>query len=230
MKKKYIVTLTDEERRSLRALVSSGKGAARKLTHARIVLRADTREGGSPWTDAEIGEGVEVGTATVERVRKRFVEEGLEAALVPRKACREYPRKLDGDGAGVAADLVMIAQHTTRSSLPLAFVPCRVGRPYRGLTSAAQFDAMVKLRFAGAEEVVLKARPQKRLKNLLSALPDVDLAFDPAMFGLVVLRPVHPKLARRVQVATSHGYDLARPHTRQALKLNHRPHRRQEMR
>ena len=98
MKKRYTVTLTDEERRSLRALVSSGKGAARKLTHARILLKADSSEGGPSWTDADISEGVDVGTATVERVRKRFVEEGLEAALVPRKSSRQYQRKLDGDG------------------------------------------------------------------------------------------------------------------------------------
>ena len=97
MKKRYVVTLTDEERRSLRALVSSGKGAARKLTHARILLKADAGRG-LGWTDAAISEGVDVGTATVERVRKRFVEEGLEAALVPAKSSRVYERKLDGDG------------------------------------------------------------------------------------------------------------------------------------
>lgn len=98
MKKRYVVTLTDEEHRSLRALVSSGKGAARKLTHARILLKADAGRGGPAWTDAAISEGVDVGTATVERVRKRFVEEGLEAALVPARSNRVYKRKLDGDG------------------------------------------------------------------------------------------------------------------------------------
>jgi len=97
MKKKYIVTLTDEERRSLRALVSSGKGSARKLAHARILLKADSSKGAPSWNDATISEGLEVGTATVERVRKRFVEEGLEAALGRRKPRREYKRKLDGD-------------------------------------------------------------------------------------------------------------------------------------
>jgi transposase len=98
MKKKYVVTLRDEERRSLRGLVSSGKGAARKLTHARILLKADSSKGGPGWTDAAISAGVDVGAATVERVRRRFVEEGLEAALVPRKSSRSYERKLDGDG------------------------------------------------------------------------------------------------------------------------------------
>ena len=98
MKKRYVVTLTDAERESLRTLVSRGKGAARKLTHARILLKADASPGGPNGTDAAISEGVEVGTATVERVRQRFVEEGLEAALVPRKPDRVYERKLDGDG------------------------------------------------------------------------------------------------------------------------------------
>ena len=98
MKKKYLVTLTNEERRSLRALISSGKGAARKLVHARILLKADSSRRGPGWGDAEIAEGLEVGTATVERVRKRFVEEGLEAALVRRKPQRDYRRRLDGDG------------------------------------------------------------------------------------------------------------------------------------
>ena len=98
MKKKYVVTLTDEERRSLRGLVSSGKGAGRKLTHARILLKADSGKGGPGWTDAAISTGVDVGAATVERVRERFVEKGLEAALVPRKSSRSYERKLDGDG------------------------------------------------------------------------------------------------------------------------------------
>ncbi len=97
MNKKYVVTLTDQERRSLRALVLSGKGAARKLRHARILLQVDSAEGGVGWTDERICEGLGIGFSTVERTRKRFVEEGLEAALVPRKSCRAYRRKVDGD-------------------------------------------------------------------------------------------------------------------------------------
>jgi transposase len=98
MKKKYIVTLTQEERATLQALVSRGKGAARKLTHARILLKADAGEGGPNGDDTAIAEGLEVGRATVERVRKAFVEESLEAALERREPRREYRRKLDGDG------------------------------------------------------------------------------------------------------------------------------------
>ena len=98
MKKKYIVTLTQEERQMLQAMLSKGKAAARKLMHARILLKADAGEGGPAWNDDAIAEGLEVGRATVERVRKQFVEEGFEAALDRRKPRRRYQRKLDGDG------------------------------------------------------------------------------------------------------------------------------------
>ena len=98
MKKKYIVTLTEVERRMLQAMLSRGKAAARKLMHARILLKADSRDGRPAWSDGEIAQGLEVGRATVERVRKEFVEEGLEAALERRKPRRQYPRKIDGDG------------------------------------------------------------------------------------------------------------------------------------
>ncbi len=97
MKKKYIVTLTDEEREMIKGLISSGKGAARKLTHARILLKADSSKGGPNWKDKDISISLDVGTATIERVRKLFVEEGLEAALTRKKSNRIYERKLDGE-------------------------------------------------------------------------------------------------------------------------------------
>jgi len=98
MKKKYVVTLTDEERQDLQQMLSRGKAAARKLTHARILLKADVAGDGPGWKDNRIAEALEIGRATVERVRKQFVEEGLEAALEPRKPRRTYRLKLDGDG------------------------------------------------------------------------------------------------------------------------------------
>lgn len=98
MKKKYVVTLTEEERQMLREMVLRGKSAARKLTHARVLLKADQSEGGPSWEDAAIAQGLEVGRATVERVRKRFVEEGLEAVLDRRRSQRQYQHRLDGDG------------------------------------------------------------------------------------------------------------------------------------
>lgn len=96
--KKYVVTLTDEEREMLQAMLSRGKAAARKLTHARILLKADVAGDGPGWKDDRIAEALEVGRATIERVRKQFVEEGLDAALERRPSRREYRCKLDGDG------------------------------------------------------------------------------------------------------------------------------------
>ena len=106
MKKKYKVTLTEVERRSLQEVLSRGKAAARKLMHARILLKADASPGGPAWSDEQIAEGLEVGRATVERVRKKLVEEGLQAALERHKPRRQYERVLDGDGE---AHLVALA-------------------------------------------------------------------------------------------------------------------------
>src|SRR6476469_2036097 len=95
--KKYLVTLTADEREQLTALIASGRGAAKKLAHARILLKADQADGGPAWTDDRIADAVEVSVATVERVRQRFVEQGLEAALVRKKQDKpSRERELDG--------------------------------------------------------------------------------------------------------------------------------------
>jgi transposase len=95
--KKYKVTLTADERQGLAALIATGKAAAMKLAHARVLLKADAADGGPAWADERIAQAVEVGVATVERVRQRFVEQGLEAALTRKKQDRpSRERKLDG--------------------------------------------------------------------------------------------------------------------------------------
>ena len=96
MEKRYRVTLTAEERQDLQKMVSTGKSAARKLMRARVLLLADQAEGGPGKSDPEIVESVRCGRATVERVRKLFVEEGLEAVLQPKPSNRVYERKMDG--------------------------------------------------------------------------------------------------------------------------------------
>ena len=95
--KKFKVTLTAEERQSLHDLIAAGKAAARKLIHARILLKADASEDGLHWPDWRIADALEINVATVERVRQRFVEQGFEAAL-ERKRRETPPRqpKLDG--------------------------------------------------------------------------------------------------------------------------------------
>jgi transposase len=95
--KKYKVTLTAGERQQLSTLIAAGKAAARKLTHARILLKADEAEGAPAWPDDTIADAVEVSADTVARVRQRFVEQGLEAALGRKKPDRpSRERKLDG--------------------------------------------------------------------------------------------------------------------------------------
>jgi transposase len=95
--KKYKVTLTAEERQELQELIAVGKGAAKKLIHARILLKADAADGGPGWPDAKIAEAVEVSIPTIERVRRRFVEEGFEAALKRKPQARpSRVPKLDG--------------------------------------------------------------------------------------------------------------------------------------
>ena len=96
MKKKYIVTLKDEERGALRAMIATGKASARKLMHARVLLKAERRKKHREWEDTRIAAALEVSVSTIEKVRQRLVEEGFEAALVPRPPRREYARKLDG--------------------------------------------------------------------------------------------------------------------------------------
>lgn len=103
--KKYLVTLTTDERDQLTAMIAAGKAAAQKLAHARILLKADQADGGPAWTDERIAEAVEVSTATVERVRQRFVEQGVEAALTRKKQDKpSRERVLDG-----AAEAKLIA-------------------------------------------------------------------------------------------------------------------------
>jgi transposase len=94
--KKYIVRLTPEEQAQLSQMIRRGKAAARTLLHARILLKADSDPTTPAWSDEAISQMLEVHATTVARVRQRFVEEGLEAALRPRPTKRQYVRKLDG--------------------------------------------------------------------------------------------------------------------------------------
>jgi transposase len=97
--KKYIVRLNEEERETLLKRVRGGKAAARKITRARVLLKSDAGMGGPGWTDRQIAETLEVGVRTVENLRRRCVEEGLEAAIEDRpRPDRPWQRKLDGVG------------------------------------------------------------------------------------------------------------------------------------
>src|SRR5919109_2591696 len=95
--KKYRVTLTEDERAALGQRAATGRGSARELAHARILLKADQGPDGPAWADQAIAAALDVSVPTIERVRKRFAEGGLEDALHHRTPRREYRRKLDGD-------------------------------------------------------------------------------------------------------------------------------------
>ena len=103
--KKYIVELTSEERKQLQQLVKKGKVAGYKIRHAQMLLKADQGIHGPSWPDAQIAEVFAAHVTTVERLRKRFVEQGLDAALERNKR-DNYTRKLDGDAE---AHLIAIA-------------------------------------------------------------------------------------------------------------------------
>ncbi|MGB8176357.1 MAG: IS630 family transposase [Pseudolabrys sp.] len=97
--KKYVVKLSAEERERLNALIQSGKHPARKLTRARILLKADAGEAGEGWSDSQIAAALDTGLVTVARVRQQLVEEGFEAVLTPKRSpASARPRIFDGAG------------------------------------------------------------------------------------------------------------------------------------
>ena len=92
----YRIILTEEQRAHLRTLVGSGVAPARMRTRARILLKADHGEGGAGWSDAAIAGALDVHPATVLRVRRQFVSDGLSATLERKRPDRVYERRLDG--------------------------------------------------------------------------------------------------------------------------------------
>jgi transposase len=105
--KKYLVTLTPEERDQLARLTTAGKASARTLTRARILLKADQADGGPAWPDADIAEALDCGLRTVERVRQRFVERGLDDALTHKE--QQTPRRQKVFDGAAEARLIALA-------------------------------------------------------------------------------------------------------------------------
>ena len=100
MPKKYVVELSADERAQLTAIVSKGRVLAQKRLHAQILLKADQAPGGPAWTDKQIADSIDGSVRTVERVRQRLVEHGLDDALTRRTNPygSQARRKLDGEG------------------------------------------------------------------------------------------------------------------------------------
>jgi Homeodomain-like domain len=97
MNKKYIVTLTEEERHELLALVNHGKRAVQKVKRAWILLQADASPNGPSWSDEQIRDAYGVGLVTIYRVRQTFVEKGVAAVLSRQPKARHRHRRLDGE-------------------------------------------------------------------------------------------------------------------------------------
>jgi hypothetical protein len=105
--KRYVVELTAAERQRLTRLISAGRASARTLTRARILLKADQADGGPAWDDARIAAALDCGRRTVERVRQRLIERGLEAALT--HAPQDRPRRRRVLNGAAEARLIALA-------------------------------------------------------------------------------------------------------------------------
>ncbi len=95
MPKFHVISLTDAQREFLHRTISAGTAPARVTTRARVFLKADTGPAGPGWRDATIAEAVEVSIPTIERLRKRAVDDGVETAIQDRPR-PPRPGKLDG--------------------------------------------------------------------------------------------------------------------------------------
>ena len=151
MNKRYVVRLTAEEREQIERLLRAGEAHARKLLYGRVLLKADA-DGPDRWTDERIAEAFEVNTVTVARERRRFCEEGLEVALMPRKPARPRRRILDG-----RAEARLIA---------LACSDPPKGRERRSLRLLA--DRMVELGHTGAVSHETVRRALKKTSSSLT--------------------------------------------------------------
>lgn len=97
MTKKYRIKLTETERAELHEIIKKGKVAAHKRLHAQILLKADESDSGENWKDETLSEAYDIQVRTVQRIRKRAIEEGLPAALERARRTRNTARKLDGE-------------------------------------------------------------------------------------------------------------------------------------
>jgi transposase len=106
MAKIYKVELLKQEREELLAIIKKGKHTSQTYRNAYVLLNTDEGKYSEKITNAEIAKVLKVGMRTIDRIKKRFIEEGFEACLSRKPTTRVYERKFDGD---VEAKLVSIA-------------------------------------------------------------------------------------------------------------------------
>ena len=97
MANRYKVTLTQAEREQLIEMTRRGKSTAKKFVHARALLLCDAGEFGEPWKVADVADALGMTTRTIEHIKQRFVEEGIESALERKR--HKKPRDVVFDGA-----------------------------------------------------------------------------------------------------------------------------------
>jgi len=103
---KYKVSLTQKEREELLSITKGGTHTSKKFIHALILLNCDEGEFSDKVTNEEVANVLKIGPRTIDRVKKKFVEEGFDAALDNRPTTRVYARKADGD---VEAHLIALS-------------------------------------------------------------------------------------------------------------------------
>lgn len=94
---KYKVTLTKDERGELESIINKGSHTSQKFRNAYVLLNCDEGEYSEKATNSEISKILKVGMRTIDRIKKRFVEDGFDAVLERKSTSREYEKKADGD-------------------------------------------------------------------------------------------------------------------------------------
>ena len=103
-------------------MISTGQAAARELTHARILLKADQGPDGPSWSDTQIQEALEISASTVARVRRQCAERGVQEAILPAKASAMRRRRLDGSQEAYLIAMVCGTPTDRRGPLDVACV------------------------------------------------------------------------------------------------------------
>ena len=155
MPPRYRITLTEQERKNLEALTRNGKTGAKKFINARALLLCDAGPGGPAWTVGAAAEALGVTSRKIEHLKKRFVEDGLEAALV-RKTREKPPRDLIFDGAFEARLIALACSDAPEG--------------YQRWTVRLLADKAVELNFASSVSHMTVQRVLKKMNlNLTSA-------------------------------------------------------------
>ena len=154
MAPRYRVTLTPQERKELEGLTRNGKTPAKKFVHARALLLCDTSPGGPAWKVAHVATALGVASRTIEHLKKRFVEEGIEAALVRKPQVRP-PRKIIFDGAFEARIIALACSDAPEG--------------YRRWTVRLLADKAVELNFAQSVSHMTVQRVLKKMNVSLTS-------------------------------------------------------------